>query len=127
MKNINILIVEDEVNINEIIKSYLEKENYIIHQSFNGKNAIESFDKYKPDIIILDIMLPDILGTEVTYSHVIKNAVLLPSDHEDLEMTIGQDYTIGYQSSDNQTIRFYATESFTYRTLDKAIIIKYIV
>jgi DNA-binding response OmpR family regulator len=65
MNNISILIVEDEININEIIKTYLDREGYITHQSFDGKNAIESFNKYNPDIIILDIMLPDILGTEV--------------------------------------------------------------
>jgi uncharacterized linocin/CFP29 family protein len=67
----------------------------------------------------------DVLGTEVIYSHVLKEALLIPSDHQDLEMTIGQDYTIGYQSSDNKTVRFYITESFTYRTLDSNIIIQF--
>ena len=65
MKNISILIVEDEVNINEIVKTYLDKEGYTTHQSFDGKSALENFDKYNPDIIILDIMLPDILGTDI--------------------------------------------------------------
>ena len=64
MNNISILIIEDEINISEIIKNYLDREGYTIYQSFDGKNAIESFDKYNPDIIILDLILPDILGTE---------------------------------------------------------------
>jgi len=96
MKNINILIVEDEVNINEIIKSYLEKENYIIYQSFNGKNAIESFDKYKPDIIILDIMLPDILGTEVCKSiRNISNAYIVMLTAKNDETSIVESLDIG--------------------------------
>ena len=65
MKNINILIVEDEVNINEVVKSYLDKEGYTTYQSFDGKSALENFDKHNPDIILLDIMLPDILGTDI--------------------------------------------------------------
>lgn len=65
MNNVSILIVEDEININEIVKNYLDKEGYIIHQSFDGKSAIENFNEHNPDIVILDIMLPDILGTEV--------------------------------------------------------------
>jgi CheY-like chemotaxis protein len=65
MKNISILIVEDEININEVVKSYLDKEGYITHQSFDGKSALENFDKHNQDIILLDIMLPDILGTEI--------------------------------------------------------------
>jgi DNA-binding response OmpR family regulator len=65
MKNISILIVEDEININEIVKNYLDKEGYTTHQSFDGKSALENFDKHNPDIILLDIMLPDILGTEI--------------------------------------------------------------
>ena len=65
MKNISILIVEDEININDIVKTYLDKEGYTTHQSFDGKSALENFDKHNPDILILDIMLPDILGTDI--------------------------------------------------------------
>ena len=65
MNKLSILVVEDEININDIVKRYLEKEGYIVYQSFDGKSALEVFDKHNPNIIILDIMLPDILGTQV--------------------------------------------------------------
>lgn len=66
-----------------------------------------------------------LLESKVVYSHVLDGALLLPFNHEDLEMTIGCDYSIGYQSSDNDKVKFFISESFTYRTLDPAIIIKF--
>ena len=48
----------------------------------------------------------------------------MPFDHEDLELTIGRDFSIGYQSNDAQSVRFFATESFTFRVLDPSIIVK---
>lgn len=65
MNKLSVLVVEDEININDVVKHYLEKEGYIVYQSFDGKSALEFFDKHNPNIIILDIMLPDILGTQV--------------------------------------------------------------
>ncbi len=69
--------------------------------------------------------IENILESKVVYSHVLEGALLLPYDHEDLELTIGQDFTIDYQGHDHEKIKFYVTESFTYRTLDKDIIIQY--
>ena len=51
--------------------------------------------------------------------------LLVPYDHEDLELTIGQDLSIGYQYNDNKKVRFFITESFTFRVLDPSIIINY--
>jgi DNA-binding response OmpR family regulator len=65
MNKLSVLVVEDEININDVVKHYLEKEGYIVYQSFDGKSALDFFDKHNPNIIILDIMLPDILGTQV--------------------------------------------------------------
>jgi uncharacterized linocin/CFP29 family protein len=62
---------------------------------------------------------------EVIYSHVVDGAFLVPFDHEDLEMTIGRDFSIGYQDNDNKKVRFFITESFTFRVLDPDIIIEF--
>lgn len=61
----NILIVEDEKNISDVIKAYLEKEGYNTFVAFDGKKALDIFGKEKIDLIILDLMLPIISGEEV--------------------------------------------------------------
>ena len=60
-----ILIVDDEKNIVELIKFHLKKENYRVLEAYKGKEALEIFQKEKPDLIILDIMLPDMGGFEI--------------------------------------------------------------
>ncbi|RAM60203.1 bacteriocin [Mesotoga sp. SC_3PWM13N19] len=64
------------------------------------------------------------LGSEIVVSRVLKDALLLPKDHEDLEMVIGGDFEIGYQSSTDDEVELFITESFTFRVLDPAIIVK---
>ncbi|MGL5348726.1 MAG: response regulator transcription factor [Peptostreptococcaceae bacterium] len=61
----NILIVEDEVKINQVIKAYLDKEGYNCIVAQNGSEALESFYNNDFDLIILDRMLPDISGEEI--------------------------------------------------------------
>ncbi|MNT40435.1 Transcriptional regulatory protein YycF [compost metagenome] len=60
-----ILIIEDEFKISDVIRSYLEKDNFIVHQAFNGNEALLKFKELIPDLIILDLMLPDISGEEI--------------------------------------------------------------
>lgn len=60
-----ILIIEDEIKISQIIKSYLEKEEYIVYQAFNGQKALELLKTTTPSLLILDLMLPDIPGEEI--------------------------------------------------------------
>ncbi len=60
-----ILIVDDEKNIVELIKFHLKKENYKVIEAYKGKDALDLYRKEKPDLIILDVMLPDMGGFEV--------------------------------------------------------------
>jgi len=53
-----IVLVEDEINLNNLIKTYLEKEGYEVIPFYNGKTAIENIN-LKSHLWILDIMLPD--------------------------------------------------------------------
>lgn len=73
----------------------------------------------------LDQRIEKLIGGKIIFNHVIDGAYLLPHDHEDLELTIGRDFSIGYQSHDAEKVRLFATESFTFRVLDPAIIVKY--
>lgn len=63
--NISILVVDDEEKIVDVIKSYLEKENFLVHTAYDGKQALEVYNKVKPDLIVLDLMLPDISGEDI--------------------------------------------------------------
>lgn len=61
----NILVVDDEVRITEVIKAYLEKENYNVYTAHNGQDAINIFNRESIDFIVLDLMLPDLSGEEI--------------------------------------------------------------
>ena len=60
-----ILIVDDEKPISDIIKFNMVKEGYEVVTAFNGREALEMFEAERPDILILDLMLPELDGLEV--------------------------------------------------------------
>ncbi|MED1468722.1 response regulator transcription factor [Bacillus salipaludis] len=60
-----ILLVDDERRIIEVLEAYLEREGYEIHRADNGIDALKKVKTVQPDLIILDLMLPDISGEEV--------------------------------------------------------------
>lgn len=61
----DILIVEDEAEIAQLIQLYLEKEGFSCRICRDGLSAIQLFQEYQPDLIILDLMLPELDGLEV--------------------------------------------------------------
>ena len=58
----NILVVEDDPNIVDLLRMYLEKEGFEVRIAMDGGKAVEEFQKQEPDIILLDIMLPVLDG-----------------------------------------------------------------
>ena len=60
-----ILIVDDEPGIRNLISAYLRKEGYEIFEADDGEKAVKAAHAFKPDLIILDIMLPGMNGLEV--------------------------------------------------------------
>jgi len=60
-----ILIVEDELSLQETLAYNLKKEGYIVETVGDGRAALESARRLKPDLIVLDIMLPEMDGFEV--------------------------------------------------------------
>jgi two-component system, OmpR family, alkaline phosphatase synthesis response regulator PhoP len=60
-----ILVVDDEENIRALVRFNLEKAGYQIMEASNGKNALEIIAEDRPDLIILDLMLPVIDGLDV--------------------------------------------------------------
>lgn len=65
IKKKNILIIEDEAFLRDILRRYLEKENYNVFQSESGESGITIFKENQIDLVLLDIMLPKMQGWEV--------------------------------------------------------------
>ncbi|HBB30227.1 MAG TPA: DNA-binding response regulator, partial [Clostridiales bacterium] len=63
--NKKILVVDDEVKIVKILKAYLEKSGYDVLVSYTGKEAIDIFEKNDVALVLLDLMLPDLMGENV--------------------------------------------------------------
>jgi two-component system response regulator RegX3 len=60
-----VLIVEDEVSFSDALAYLLKKESYEVEVAVNGAEAIERFQTFNPDLILLDLMIPEVSGTEV--------------------------------------------------------------
>lgn len=60
-----ILLVDDEPNIIQLARMYLEREGYRIISAADGKEAMETIRTKKPDLVVLDVMLPELDGLEV--------------------------------------------------------------
>lgn len=64
MKKEKILLVDDEQDIIDLISYNLEKENYKVKATTNGRDAIEIAKEFQPDLILLDVMMPEMDGIE---------------------------------------------------------------
>jgi DNA-binding response OmpR family regulator len=60
-----ILIVEDETTLREILETCLQSQEYEADSAENGRDALVKCRAFRPDLILLDVVLPDILGIEV--------------------------------------------------------------
>lgn len=60
-----ILVVDDEKRIVEIVKAYLERDGYKVIIAYDGKSALELARKEHPDLVVLDLMLPEVSGWDV--------------------------------------------------------------
>ena len=60
-----ILVVEDDHNISDLIRMYLDKEGFEVYTAYDGGKAVELFRAVEPDMVLLDIMLPVMDGWSV--------------------------------------------------------------
>ena len=58
MMDTKILVVDDDPNINDLLKMYFESEGYEVKTVTDGAEGINYFKMYEPDLVLLDIMLP---------------------------------------------------------------------
>ncbi len=60
-----VLLVEDEPDLNQTVTFNLDSEGYSVESAFNGKDALKLIEEKIPDLILLDLMLPDMSGLEI--------------------------------------------------------------
>jgi DNA-binding response OmpR family regulator len=65
MNNIQILVVEDEPSVGEVVSLYLRRAEYEVIVARNGRDALEVLDTHFPQLVVLDLMLPEVDGWEV--------------------------------------------------------------
>jgi len=68
MGTATILVVDDERKIRDLVRSYLEREGYAVLVADSGQRALEAVERAHPDLVVLDLMLPDVSGEEVARS-----------------------------------------------------------
>jgi two-component system alkaline phosphatase synthesis response regulator PhoP len=88
-KKIKILIVDDDLPLQELLKINLGSRGYVTIKAINGKEAIEKAKNERPDLVILDILMPEIDGWEVCKelrdNHDLKNIKILMLTQKDAE------------------------------------------
>lgn len=61
-----ILVVDDERNIVDLVRLYLDKEGFAVVTARDGREALQLHERHDPDLVVLDLMLPEVDGLEVT-------------------------------------------------------------
>ena len=98
-KSLKVLIVDDDKNICDLLRLYLEKDGYSVILSHDGEEAVVKFNALKPDMVLLDIMLPGKDGWQVC-REIRKNSnvpiIMLSAKGETIDKVIGLE--LGYSA-----------------------------
>jgi DNA-binding response OmpR family regulator len=87
-----ILVVDDEVKIVHVVRAYLEKEGYQVVAAYDGQQALDAARREHPDLIILDLMLPEMSGWDVCRSLRQESdvpVIMLTAQDEDTDKIVG--------------------------------------
>ncbi len=87
-----ILVVEDEPSLQETLVYNLKKQGYTVETAGDGRSALETARRLKPDLIVLDIMLPELDGFEVTKllrREMIVPILMLTARDEEIDRVVG--------------------------------------
>ncbi|MBN8655217.1 MAG: response regulator transcription factor [Anaerolineae bacterium] len=87
-----ILIVDDEKRMVSLLKSYLEQEGYRVVAAYNGREALEAARKETPDLVVLDIMMPEMNGYDFMNAHRAESntpIIMLTAKVEDEDKILG--------------------------------------
>jgi len=87
-----ILLVDDEAALIKGLKYSLERESFDVYTAENGKRALQVVEEVQPDLVVLDLMLPELDGTEVCKSirkHSTVPIIMLTARNEDIDKILG--------------------------------------
>ena len=87
-----IMVVDDEKRLVSLVESYLTQEGYRVVSAYNGREALTVARREKPDLIVLDVMMPEMDGYEFMRKHRAENStpiILLTARVDDEEKVIG--------------------------------------
>ncbi|MBS3874070.1 MAG: response regulator transcription factor [Firmicutes bacterium] len=87
-----ILLVDDEAALIKGLKYSLEREGFDVYTAENGKRALQVVEEVQPDLVVLDLMLPELDGTEVCKSirkHSTVPIIMLTARNEDIDKILG--------------------------------------
>ncbi|MBP2000007.1 two-component system alkaline phosphatase synthesis response regulator PhoP/two-component system response regulator VicR [Paenibacillus shirakamiensis] len=87
-----ILVIDDEVAIRDLIELVLRRENYVVQTAENRKIALNMLDAFQPDLVVLDLMLPDCSGYDLCKEITEKLAVpviMLSAKNEIIDKVLG--------------------------------------
>ncbi len=60
-----IVVIDDEESVRDVVKAYLERDGFIVYVAANGHEGLALAERSHPDLIVLDLMLPDVSGEEI--------------------------------------------------------------
>lgn len=92
MSDRQILVVDDEANIIELVRMYLEQDGYTVISAEDGLAALDMIEHHAPDLIVLDLMLPEVDGWEVckrTRAHSDVPIIMLTARDDDIDKIVG--------------------------------------
>lgn len=96
MRSVNILMVEDDHSMIEILRLYLEREGFSVYSSLTAADGLQLMEELNPDIVLLDLKLPDTNGFELARRYrAISEGILIFITGEKTKSTIIQGFEIG--------------------------------
>lgn len=125
--------VQEKLLFPEMIEDLLDVVSHgmtrLMHSSVGGPYSLivspEKWERISSHFKAypLKMQLQKLLGGQVLMSHFIDEAFLTPADNSELNLVIGQDISIGYESHDEREVNLYFTETFTFQINDQSTII----
>jgi DNA-binding response OmpR family regulator len=87
-----VLVVEDEPTVAEVVNRYLRRDGYSVSVAHDGLRAMEEYDRFQPDLVVLDLMLPGLDGMEVCRrirSHATTPIIMLTARGDEVDKLVG--------------------------------------
>ncbi|PZT54939.1 response regulator transcription factor [Paenibacillus silvae] len=87
-----ILVIDDEIAIRDLIELVLRRENYDVQTAEDGRAGLQLLDSFQPDLVVLDLMLPDCSGYDLCKEITVKRAIpviMLSAKNEIIDKVLG--------------------------------------